>query len=165
MWGFFSLGLVFVASAIAWLLRRYAAPSVPYIVLATTAYAWAVSMSIVLITPVDVAATLMYQPEPAVSVFWKITYWSTQVGGGVMIGAKRRRSGVWMCAHGVDIIEQICDVMIVMQQGERVVCRSKHLSNSREYGMQQQWGSAAVAVRKVTASWSLKYHWMVSCST
>lgn len=81
MWGFFSLGLVFVASAIAWLLRRYAAPSVPYIVLATTAYAWAVSMSIVLITPVDVAATLMYQPEPAVSVFWKITYWSTQVRG------------------------------------------------------------------------------------
>jgi hypothetical protein len=81
MWGFFSLGLVFVASAIAWLLRRYAAPSVPYIVLATTAYAWAVSMSIVLITPVDVAATLMHQPEPAVSVFWKITYWSTQVRG------------------------------------------------------------------------------------
>lgn len=79
MWGFFSLGLVLVAGTIAGLLRRYAAPSVPYIVLATTAYAWAVSMSIVLITPVDVAATLMYVPEPAVSVFWKITYWSTQV--------------------------------------------------------------------------------------
>lgn len=84
MWGFFSLGLVFEAATIAWLLRRYAAPSVQYIVLATTAYAWAVSMSIVLITPMDVAATLMYEPEPAVSVLWKITYWSTQVcGGGV----------------------------------------------------------------------------------
>lgn len=79
MWGFFSLGIVLVAGTIAWLLRRYAAPSVPYIVLATTAYAWAVSMSIVLITPLDVAATLMHEPEPAISVFWKITYWSTQV--------------------------------------------------------------------------------------
>lgn len=79
MWSFFALGLVFVAGTIAWLLRRYAAPSVPYIVLATTAYAWSVSMSIVLITPLDVAATLMHEPEPAISVLWKVTYWSTQV--------------------------------------------------------------------------------------
>ncbi len=79
MWGFFSLGLVLVAGTIAQLLRRYAAPSVPYIVLAATAYAWAVSMSIVLVTPLDVAATLMHEPEPAVSILWKITYWSTQV--------------------------------------------------------------------------------------
>lgn len=102
MWGFFSLGLVLVAGTIAWLLRRYAAPSVPYIVLATTAYAWTVSMSIVLITPLDVAATLMHEPEPAVSVFWKITYWSTQVrrgegfvrvqGGGVCREALTRRA-------------------------------------------------------------------------
>eukprot|EP00879_Flechtneria_rotunda_P003202 GHRR01003425.1.p1 GENE.GHRR01003425.1~~GHRR01003425.1.p1 ORF type:complete len:656 (+),score=226.79 GHRR01003425.1:287-2254(+) len=79
MWGFFSLALVIVAGNIAWLLRRYAAPSVPYIVLAATAYAWAVSMSIVLVTPLDVAATLMQQPEGAISVLWKFTYWSTQV--------------------------------------------------------------------------------------
>lgn len=80
MWGFFTVGTVAVVGTIAWLLRRYAAPSVPYVVLAATAYAWYVSLSIVLITPMDVAGTLMTQPEKGVSVLWQITYWSTQVG-------------------------------------------------------------------------------------
>lgn len=80
MWGFFALGLVVMAGTIAWLLRRYAAPSVPYIVLAATSYAWAVSMSIVLVTPIDVWATLAHQPERGISVLWRISYWSTQVG-------------------------------------------------------------------------------------
>lgn len=79
MWGFFAVGFVGMACAIAWLLRRYAAPSVPYIVLAATAYAWAVSMSIVLITPIDVWAALKHQPERGISILWRITYWSTQV--------------------------------------------------------------------------------------
>jgi hypothetical protein len=79
MWGFFAVGLVGMACAIGWLLRRYAAPSVPYIVLAATAYAWAVSMSIVLITPIDVWAALKHQPERGISILWRITYWSTQV--------------------------------------------------------------------------------------
>jgi hypothetical protein len=101
MWGFFSLGLVGVGATIAHLLRRYAAPSVPAIVLAMTAYAWAVSMSIVLITPLDVAATLLGEAEPAVSVLWKITYWSTQVcqagrelWGGAMPCQHSRESAV-----------------------------------------------------------------------
>lgn len=80
MWSFFALCTVAVVGTIAWLLRRYAAPSVPYIVLAATAYAWYVSLSIVLITPMDVATSLMSQPERGVSVLWQITYWSTQVG-------------------------------------------------------------------------------------
>jgi hypothetical protein len=79
MWGFFAVGFVGMACAIGWLLRRYAAPSVPYIVLVTTAYAWAVSMSIVLITPIDVWAALKHQPERGISILWRITYWSTQV--------------------------------------------------------------------------------------
>ena len=78
MWGFFALGAAAMAAMIAQLLRRYAAPSVPGVVRAATAYAWGVSMSIVLITPLDVAATLLAQPEPGVGVLWKITYWSTQ---------------------------------------------------------------------------------------
>lgn len=79
MWGFFVLGLVGMAAAIGLLLRRYAGPSVPLIVGVATAYAWAVSMSIVLVTPLDVAATLAGRAEPAIGVLWKITYWSTQV--------------------------------------------------------------------------------------
>ncbi|KAF8067159.1 lmbrd2 [Scenedesmus sp. PABB004] len=79
MWGFFALGLVGVGSTIAALLRRYAAPSVPLVVSGATAYAWLVSMSIVLITPMDVAAALAHAPEAAIGVLWKITYWSTQV--------------------------------------------------------------------------------------
>eukprot|EP00775_Hariotina_reticulata_P003223 gene3223-3500_t len=79
MWGFFAVGLAVIAGTIAWLLRHYAAPSVPYIVLAATAYAWTVSMSIVLIVPLDVASTLLKRPERGISILWQITYWSTQV--------------------------------------------------------------------------------------
>jgi hypothetical protein len=79
MWGFFAVGLAVIAGTIAWLLRRYAAPSVPYIVLAATAYAWTVSMSIVLVVPLDVASTLLKRPERGISILWQITYWSTQV--------------------------------------------------------------------------------------
>lgn len=92
------LGLLAMSAAIAYLLRRYAAPSVPLIVLAATAYAWAVSMSIVLITPLDVAATLAHEPEPAISTLWKITYWSTQVGLCVCWGGLVWADGV--CGGG-----------------------------------------------------------------
>ncbi len=47
MWGFFSVALVAVAAAIFVLLRRYAAPSVPLVVMATTTYAWLVAFIVV----------------------------------------------------------------------------------------------------------------------
>jgi hypothetical protein len=47
MWLFFSAALVVVGAAITFLLRRYAAPSVPLVVMAATTYAWLVALIVV----------------------------------------------------------------------------------------------------------------------
>lgn len=80
MWAFFAVSLVAVVSTIVGLLRRYAAPSVPYVVLLATAYAWLTSFSIVVLVPIDVWTTLAKRPNSAINVMWAICYWSTQVG-------------------------------------------------------------------------------------
>ncbi len=79
MWAFFTIALVLVCAAIVALLRRYAARTVPWVVLLATAYAWLTSMSIVVITPLDVETTLTKTPSKALGVLWQIAYWSTQV--------------------------------------------------------------------------------------
>ena len=79
MWGFFTVSLVAVAAAIALLLRRYAAPSVPAVVKAATAYAWLVAFVVVVLVPMDVFSTLVgRQDNRVVDVMWQVCYWSTQ---------------------------------------------------------------------------------------
>jgi hypothetical protein len=56
MWAFFALALVAVAVCIILLLRRYAAPSVVFVVKATTAYAWLVAFVVVVRAPPTNAA-------------------------------------------------------------------------------------------------------------
>jgi hypothetical protein len=82
MWAFFVLSLVAVAFCIGLLLRRYAAPSVPWVVRLSTAYAWLTAFSVIVFVPIDVWSTLADKPQTALTVFWQIAYWSTQVGGG-----------------------------------------------------------------------------------
>ncbi|KAI8464460.1 MAG: LMBR1-like membrane protein-domain-containing protein, partial [Monoraphidium minutum] len=80
MWSYFALSLVAVAACILLLLRRYAAPSVPLVVKATTAYAWLVAFVVVVLVPIDVFTTLSLQSgDVAVDIMWKTCFWSTQV--------------------------------------------------------------------------------------
>ncbi len=63
------------------LLRRYADPfRVTFLVMATAFYAWLTSLSVVALVPLD-AFTVLEGSEnhiPAITILWKISYWSTQ---------------------------------------------------------------------------------------
>jgi hypothetical protein len=79
MWGFFSISVAFIFLAIGYLLRRFAGPTVPYVVQIATAYAWLVSFSVIALVPIDVWSTLAQAPQGGISILWRIAYWSTQV--------------------------------------------------------------------------------------
>lgn len=79
MWGFYAVAMSAVAVAVAFLLRKLAAPKVTPVVLAVTYAGWLTSLSVVALVPIDVYTSLAGKDTGALSTLWSISYWSTQV--------------------------------------------------------------------------------------
>lgn len=80
LFAFYSVCIVLAALLAVLLLHRYAAPGrVSLAVLAVVWYAWLTSLSVVALVPVDVFTTMAgYGNTAAITLLWKISYWSTQ---------------------------------------------------------------------------------------
>ncbi|KAK9808359.1 hypothetical protein WJX73_005749 [Symbiochloris irregularis] len=78
MWSFYVPAMVAVTAAVIVLLRRYAAPTMPYLPRIVTAVAWVTSIGIVALVPIDIWSTMNKTSRKSVSVIWSTAYWTTQ---------------------------------------------------------------------------------------
>lgn len=79
MWLFYVISMGAVGVAVAYLLRRMAAPKVTPVVLITTFIGWLTALSVVALVPLDVYSALAKADPGRLDVLWTISYWSTQV--------------------------------------------------------------------------------------
>ncbi|KAL4450039.1 hypothetical protein ABPG77_010708 [Micractinium sp. CCAP 211/92] len=79
MWAFYITAMVACTIAVAYLLRKMAAPKVTPVVLMTTFVGWLTALSVVALVPIDVYSSLAHDDPGPLAVLWSISYWSTQV--------------------------------------------------------------------------------------
>ncbi|XP_061336561.1 uncharacterized protein LOC133283681 isoform X1 [Gastrolobium bilobum] len=78
MWVFYLISLPLTTGMVIFTLRYFAGPEVPRYVLFTVGYTWFCSLSIIILVPADIWATLSSHHENGViSFFWSWSYWST----------------------------------------------------------------------------------------
>ncbi|XVF15251.1 hypothetical protein REPUB_Repub09cG0134800 [Reevesia pubescens] len=81
MWVFYLISLPLTLGMVILTLRYFAGPDVPRYVLFTVGYAWFCSLSIIILVPADIWATIS-KPENVhenggISFFWSWSYWGT----------------------------------------------------------------------------------------
>ncbi|KAE9610314.1 putative LMBR1-like membrane protein [Lupinus albus] len=78
MWVFYLISLPLTLGMVVFPLRYFAGPDVPRYVLFTVGYTWLSSLSIIVLVPADIWATISSQHETGgISFFWSWSYWST----------------------------------------------------------------------------------------
>ncbi|XP_057751064.1 uncharacterized protein LOC130969395 isoform X1 [Arachis stenosperma] len=78
MWVFYLISLPLTTGLVLFTLNYFAAPHVPRYVLFTVAYTWFSSLSIIVLVPADIWATISSRHDIApISFFWSWSYWST----------------------------------------------------------------------------------------
>ncbi|KAL5753383.1 hypothetical protein ACOSQ2_023890 [Xanthoceras sorbifolium] len=81
MWVFYLISLPLTLGMVILTLRYFAGPEVPRYVLFTVGYAWFCSLSIIILVPADIWATISQSPNHnengGISFFWSLSYWST----------------------------------------------------------------------------------------
>ncbi|XP_054821582.1 uncharacterized protein LOC129320259 isoform X2 [Prosopis cineraria] len=78
MWVFYMISLPLTVGMVLFTLRYFAGPDVPRYVLFTVGYTWFCSLSIIILVPADIWATLSSHHENGgISFFWSWSYWST----------------------------------------------------------------------------------------
>ncbi|XP_019463615.1 PREDICTED: LMBR1 domain-containing protein 2 homolog A-like isoform X1 [Lupinus angustifolius] len=78
MWVFYLISLPLTLGMVIFPLRYFAGPDVPRYVLFTVGYTWLSSLSIIVLVPADIWATISSNHETAgISFFWSWSYWST----------------------------------------------------------------------------------------
>ncbi|XP_044469949.1 LMBR1 domain-containing protein 2 homolog A-like isoform X1 [Mangifera indica] len=81
MWVFYVISLPLTLGMVILTLRYFAGPEVPRYVLFTVGYAWFCSLSIIILVPADIWATVSHPPDfignGGISFFWSWSYWST----------------------------------------------------------------------------------------
>ncbi|KAL5171121.1 LMBR1 domain-containing protein 2 A [Glycine soja] len=78
MWVFYLISLPLTTGMVLFTLRYFAGPYVPRYVLFTVGYTWFCSLSIIILVPADIWATMSSnQVNGAISFFWSWSYWST----------------------------------------------------------------------------------------
>ncbi|CAI8598199.1 unnamed protein product [Vicia faba] len=78
MWVFYLISLPLTTGMVLFTLRYFAGPDVPRYVLFTVGYTWFCSLSIIILVPADIWATIASRTENGgISFFWSWSYWST----------------------------------------------------------------------------------------
>ncbi|KAK7247392.1 hypothetical protein RIF29_42275 [Crotalaria pallida] len=78
MWVFYLISLPLTLGMVAFPLRYFAGPDVPRYVLFTVGYTWLSSLSIIVLVPADIWATISSRHDNgSISFFWSWSYWST----------------------------------------------------------------------------------------
>ncbi|CAJ2667886.1 unnamed protein product [Trifolium pratense] len=78
MWVFYLISLPLTTGMVLFTLRYFAGPDVPRYVLFTVGYTWFCSLSIIILVPADIWATIASHNENGgISFFWSWSYWST----------------------------------------------------------------------------------------
>ncbi|TKY47677.1 LMBR1 domain-containing protein A [Spatholobus suberectus] len=78
MWVFYLISLPLTTGMVLFTLRYFAGPDVPRYVLFTVGYTWFCSLSIIILVPADIWATISSNHENGgISFFWSWSYWST----------------------------------------------------------------------------------------
>ncbi|PHT30013.1 hypothetical protein CQW23_30402 [Capsicum baccatum] len=77
MWVFYLISLPFTMGMVALTLWYFAGPDVPRYVRFTVGYTWFCSLSIIILVPADIWATLSNHDTGQISFFWSWSYWST----------------------------------------------------------------------------------------
>ncbi|KAL2332747.1 hypothetical protein Fmac_013960 [Flemingia macrophylla] len=78
MWVFYLLSLPLTTGMVLFTLRYFAGPHVPRYVLFTVGYTWFCSLSIIILVPADIWATMSSNHDNGgISFFWSWSYWST----------------------------------------------------------------------------------------
>ncbi|KAK7318648.1 hypothetical protein RJT34_03353 [Clitoria ternatea] len=78
MWVFYLMSLPLTLGMVLLTLRYFAAPHVPRYVLLTVGYTWFSSLSIIILVPADIWATISpHHENGGISFFWSWSYWST----------------------------------------------------------------------------------------
>ncbi|XP_027334109.1 LMBR1 domain-containing protein 2 homolog A isoform X1 [Abrus precatorius] len=78
MWVFYLISLPLTTGMVLLTLRYFAGPEVPRYVLFTVGYTWFCSLSIIILVPADIWATMSSNHENGgISFFWSWSYWST----------------------------------------------------------------------------------------
>ncbi|KAG9451420.1 hypothetical protein H6P81_011385 [Aristolochia fimbriata] len=79
MWVFYLISLPLTLGMVAVTLKYFAGPDVPRYVLFTVGYAWFCSLSIIILVPADIWATIIGHDKGGIAFFWSWSYWSTFV--------------------------------------------------------------------------------------
>ncbi|KAK4584121.1 hypothetical protein RGQ29_022027 [Quercus rubra] len=77
MWVFYMISLPLTVGMVIFTLRYFAGPEAPRYVLFTVGYTWFCSLSIIVLVPADIWATMHNNQNGGISFFWSWTYWST----------------------------------------------------------------------------------------
>ncbi|KAK4759518.1 hypothetical protein SAY87_022649 [Trapa incisa] len=74
---FYLISLPLTMGMVVFTLRYFAGPEVPRYVLFTVGYTWFCSLSIIVLVPADIWATIVHHGGGGISVMWSWSYWST----------------------------------------------------------------------------------------
>lgn len=77
MWVFYLISLPFTIGMVGLTFWYFAGPNVPRYVRCTVGYTWFCSLSIIILVPADIWATLSNHDKGQISFFWSWSYWST----------------------------------------------------------------------------------------
>ncbi|KAJ7945435.1 LMBR1 domain-containing protein 2-like A [Quillaja saponaria] len=78
MWVFYLISLPLTMGMVIFTLKYFAGPEVPSYVYFTVGYTWFCSLSIIILVPADIWATISSNQENGgISFFWSWSYWST----------------------------------------------------------------------------------------
>ncbi|XP_004230534.1 uncharacterized protein [Solanum lycopersicum] len=77
MWVFYLISLPFTIGMVGVTFWYFAGPDVPRYVRYTVGYTWFCSLSIIILVPADIWATLSNHDKGQISFFWSWSYWST----------------------------------------------------------------------------------------
>ncbi|KAJ7956781.1 LMBR1 domain-containing protein 2-like A [Quillaja saponaria] len=78
MWVFYLISLPLTLGMVIYTLKYFAGPEVPRYVYFTVGYAWFCSLSVIILVPADIWATMSSHHENGgISFFWSWSYWST----------------------------------------------------------------------------------------
>ncbi|KZV50194.1 hypothetical protein F511_26054 [Dorcoceras hygrometricum] len=77
MWVFYLISLPLTMGMVGVTLRYFAGPDVAGYVRFTVGYTWFCSLSIIILVPADIWATIVNHDRGGISFFWSWSYWST----------------------------------------------------------------------------------------
>ncbi|KAE7998022.1 hypothetical protein FH972_002601 [Carpinus fangiana] len=77
MWVFYLISLPLTVGMVISTLKYFAGPEVPRYVLFTVGYTWFCSLSVIILVPADIWATMHHNQNGGISFFWTWSYWST----------------------------------------------------------------------------------------